>query len=234
MAGRESGESLEETGRFLTEYCDLIVLRTPLADHLHALAAHMGVPVISAGHGTDEHPTAGLNHLHTLWRAHGRLDNLTILAAAKFPKRCMHSVIAGLLQFDHQRVIVVSPVAPQRLVEWNRVAAGRSSEVTWCSSLEEAMEVVDPEDLDAILCDEGPSDYAGANQSSAPAAIITSTMARRLRPGAPITHLKPLLKMFDHELAESLRNQLATESRKSALMRAEIMRQMISAATQTM
>jgi len=72
------GESLEDMGRVMSDYADIIVLRHPEIDSMKAFSQHTSVPVINAGNGSEEHPTQALIDLMTLYEHHQRLDSLTI------------------------------------------------------------------------------------------------------------------------------------------------------------
>ena len=72
------GESLEDMGRVMSDYANIIVLRHPDIDSMKAFSQHTTVPVINAGNGSEEHPTQALIDLMTLYEHHQRLDSLTI------------------------------------------------------------------------------------------------------------------------------------------------------------
>jgi len=72
------GESLEDMGRVMSDYADIIVLRHPDINSMKAFSQHTTVPVINAGNGSEEHPTQALIDLMTLYEHHQRLDSLTI------------------------------------------------------------------------------------------------------------------------------------------------------------
>ena len=72
------GESLEDMGRVMSDYANIIVLRHPDIDSMKAFSQHTTVPVINAGNGSEEHPTQALIDLMTLYEHHQRLDSLNI------------------------------------------------------------------------------------------------------------------------------------------------------------
>jgi aspartate carbamoyltransferase catalytic subunit len=72
------GESLEDMGRVMSDYSDIIVLRHPDIDSMNLFTQHTTVPVINAGNGSLEHPTQTLIDLMTIYEHHQRLSNLTI------------------------------------------------------------------------------------------------------------------------------------------------------------
>lgn len=72
------GESLEDMGRVMSDYSDIIVLRHPDIDSMKLFTKYTTVPVINAGNGSLEHPTQTLIDLMTIYEHHQRLSNLTI------------------------------------------------------------------------------------------------------------------------------------------------------------
>lgn len=72
------GETLEDTGRMISTFADIIAIRTPEKGQVAEFATHSTVPVINAGDGTGEHPTQHLLDLYTVWKNRRKLDGLTI------------------------------------------------------------------------------------------------------------------------------------------------------------
>ena len=98
----EKGESLQDMGRILSGYTDIVAVRHPGNGSVAAFASTANVPVINAGDGANQHPTQALLDLYTIFSEKRRLDGLTIgfLGDLKY-SRTVHSLIS-LLQ--HYRV----------------------------------------------------------------------------------------------------------------------------------
>lgn len=98
------GESLEDTmhaARQVTN-CDLIVLRhhrDNSAERAVSIANQYGIPVISAGSGTKEHPTQALLDLYTIRRLLGRTDNLRVMMVGDMKYGRTNKSLAKLLAF---------------------------------------------------------------------------------------------------------------------------------------
>ncbi|BAM38952.1 aspartate transcarbamoylase [Theileria orientalis strain Shintoku] len=60
------GETLEDSVRVLSSYCDLVVVRHPENNSLQRVRHHSLVPLINAGDGSGEHPTQALLDVYTL------------------------------------------------------------------------------------------------------------------------------------------------------------------------
>ena len=94
----EKGESLEDMGRIVSSYCDIITIRHPEAHSVEKFAKTSTVPIINAGDGPNQHPTQALLDLYTI-QSKKNLNNLTIgfLGDLKFG-RTVHSLVK-LLKF---------------------------------------------------------------------------------------------------------------------------------------
>lgn len=95
------GESLEDMGRVMSDYADIIVLRHPDIDSMKAFSQHTTVPVINAGNGSEEHPTQALIDLMTLYEHHQRLESLKIgfWGDLKY-SRTVNSLVQSLSSYD--------------------------------------------------------------------------------------------------------------------------------------
>lgn len=104
-------ESLEDTGKVVSQMADVIVMRHPDSGSVANLAVKSDVPVINAGDGSSEHPTQGLLDVYTIWKNLKKLDGLTIgiIGDLKYG-RVPHSQVDLLKHFD-VKFIFVAPEA---------------------------------------------------------------------------------------------------------------------------
>jgi len=128
MVGASSarkGESLCDTGRVVSEFADLIVVRHPevgsvaevakgaeMAGMVNGRASSRIVPVINAGDGVGDHPTQALLDVYTIWKEKkGKLDGLVIGMIGDLKNgRVPHSQCDLLKHWDIEFVFV-SPKA---------------------------------------------------------------------------------------------------------------------------
>jgi aspartate carbamoyltransferase catalytic subunit len=70
VTGLAKGESLEDIGEMFNTYGDLVVLRHPDTDSVQRIRKNLQLPLVSAGHGSGEHPTQALLDWYTIlkWR----------------------------------------------------------------------------------------------------------------------------------------------------------------------
>lgn len=115
MGGAESssaakGETLADTARIVSAYCDVIVQRHPLAGSARVAARYATVPVINAGDGAREHPTQTLTDLFCLRRAKGRLDGLRIgLCGDLRHGRTVHSLAPVMAALGSELICIAPP-----------------------------------------------------------------------------------------------------------------------------
>jgi len=129
-AGHDSsafkGETLEDTGKILSAYADLIIMRHPEVGSVKRLSENSSVPVINAGDGAGEHPTQALLDLFTIEEVFGNLRGLHVgLCGDLKYGRTVHSLLRLLLQFGCK----VTAIAPPELAFPNFETQGSLQEV---------------------------------------------------------------------------------------------------------
>ena len=103
------GESLEDTVKVISGYCDAIVIRHPEEGSAARAAGVSLVPVINAGDGANQHPTQTFLDLFTILKTKGRLENLSVgfLGDLKYG-RTVHSLAHALSLFG-AKMYFISP-----------------------------------------------------------------------------------------------------------------------------
>ena len=104
------GESVADTIRVVSAYCDIIAMRHPKEGAPLVATQHSLVPVINAGDGGHNHPTQTLTDLITIHTEKGHFDNLTIgfCGDLKFG-RTVQSLVAAMSRYTGVRFVFVSP-----------------------------------------------------------------------------------------------------------------------------
>jgi len=104
-------ETLYDTGKMISQFADVIIMRHPTPHAVHELKMGSDVPVINAGDGAHEHPTQGLLDLYTIHKHFKKFDNLTIGMVGDLKhSRVIHSQCTLLKHFP-VKFILVSPTA---------------------------------------------------------------------------------------------------------------------------
>jgi aspartate carbamoyltransferase catalytic subunit len=106
------GESLADTVRVVEANCDVLALRHSNEGAARFAAEIAEKPVISAGIGTEEHPSQGMLDLYTILKEKKKIDGLRIgiVGDLKYG-RTVYSLIYGLAKYD----VKVELAAPEGL-----------------------------------------------------------------------------------------------------------------------
>jgi aspartate carbamoyltransferase catalytic subunit len=95
------GETLYDTIKIVSNYCDLIVMRHPLEGAARFASELTSIPVINAGDGANQHPSQTLLDMYSINKTQGTLDNLTILMVGDLKYgRTVHSLLMAMSQFQ--------------------------------------------------------------------------------------------------------------------------------------
>ena len=95
------GETLYDTIRIVSNYCDLIVMRHPLEGSARYASEITNIPIINAGDGANQHPTQTLLDLYSIRKTQGKLDNLNIFMVGDLKYgRTVHSLLMAMSKFN--------------------------------------------------------------------------------------------------------------------------------------
>lgn len=96
----EKGETLADTAKVMARYSDIIVMRHPMEGAARYVSEQVGIPVINAGDGANQHPTQSLLDLYTIKKAQGSLENLKLALVGDLKYgRTVHSLVYALAPF---------------------------------------------------------------------------------------------------------------------------------------
>jgi aspartate carbamoyltransferase catalytic subunit len=103
------GESLGDTVKIISSYCDVLALRHSLDGSSRFAAEVANKPLINAGSGTEEHPTQTIQDLFTIRKEKKKIDGLKIgiVGDLKYG-RTVYSLLYGLSNYDVD-VHLISP-----------------------------------------------------------------------------------------------------------------------------
>ncbi len=91
------GETLNDTIRTVSNYCDLIVMRHPIEGSARFASEIASVPVINAGDGANQHPTQTLLDLYSIRKTQGGLNDLNIFLVGDLKYgRTVHSLMMAM------------------------------------------------------------------------------------------------------------------------------------------
>jgi aspartate carbamoyltransferase catalytic subunit len=101
ITSASKGETLRDTIKIVSNYCDLIVMRHPLEGSARFASEVAGVPVVNAGDGANQHPTQTLLDLYSIQKTQHTLDDLNIFMVGDLKYgRTVHSLLMAMSKFN--------------------------------------------------------------------------------------------------------------------------------------
>ena len=104
------GETLADTIKTVSGYCDTIVIRSPQEGAAGAAALYSDCPIVNAGDGGHYHPTQTLTDLTTIAQKRGGIKDLRVgLCGDLKHGRTVHSLVSALAMFEGISYSLISP-----------------------------------------------------------------------------------------------------------------------------
>jgi aspartate carbamoyltransferase catalytic subunit len=105
------GETLNDTTKMVSNYCDLIVMRHPIEGAARYASEVADVPVINAGDGANQHPSQTMLDLYSIMKTQGTLENLNIFMVGDLKYgRTVHSLLMAMSHFNPTFHFIAPPV----------------------------------------------------------------------------------------------------------------------------
>jgi len=182
------GETLGDTVKVISSYCDVLVLRHSLDGSSRFAAEISNKPVINAGSGTEEHPTQTIQDLFTIKKEKKKIDGLKIgiVGDLKYG-RTVYSLLYGLRNYD----VDVHLISPESL----RIRSDSTYDIkkelsyTESTSIDEYIDDLDVLYITRIQKERFPDEeeYAKVKGSY----VIGSDMVKKMKDDAIILHPLP-------------------------------------------
>ena len=182
------GETLGDTVKVISSYCDVLVLRHSLDGSSRFAAEISSKPVINAGSGTEEHPTQTIQDLFTIKKEKKKIDGLKIgiVGDLKYG-RTVYSLLYGLRNYD----VDVHLISPESL----RIRSDSTYDIkkelsyTESTSIDEYIDDLDVLYVTRIQKERFPDEeeYAKVKGSY----VIGSDMVKKMKDDAIILHPLP-------------------------------------------
>ena len=97
----QKGETLKDTIKTVSNYCDLIVIRHPIEGSARYASEVASVPIVNAGDGANQHPTQTLLDMYSIKKTQNTLDNLNIFMVGDLKYgRTVHSLLIAMSLFN--------------------------------------------------------------------------------------------------------------------------------------
>ena len=182
------GETLGDTVKVISSYCDVLVLRHSLDGSSRFAAEISNKPVINAGSGTEEHPTQTIQDLYTIKKEKKKIDGLKIGIAGDLKYgRTVYSLLYGLRNYD----VDLHLISPESLRIRSDSTYDIKNEVSYTesSNIDEYIEDLDVLYVTRIQKERFPDEeeYAKVKGSY----VIGSDMVKKMKDDAIILHPLP-------------------------------------------
>ena len=182
------GETLGDTIKVISSYCDVLVLRHSLDGSSRFATEISDKPVINAGSGTEEHPTQTIQDLFTIKKEKKKIDGLKIgiVGDLKYG-RTVYSLLYGLRNYD----VDVHLISPESL----RIRSDSTYDIkkelsyTESTSIDEYIDDLDVLYVTRIQKERFPDEEEYAKVKGI--YVIGSDMVKKMKDDAIILHPLP-------------------------------------------
>ena len=191
------GETLGDTVKVISSYCDVLVLRHSLDGSSRFAAEISNKPVINAGSGTEEHPTQTIQDIFTIKKEKKKIDGLKIgiVGDLKYG-RTVYSLLYGLRNYD----VDVHLISPESL----RIRSDSTYDIkkelsyTESTSIDEYIDDLDVLYVTRIQKERFPDEEEYAKVKGI--YVIGSDMVKRMKDDAIILHPLPRIDEISAEV----------------------------------
>jgi len=182
------GETLGDTVKIISSYCDVLALRHSLDGSSRFAAEVSNKPVINAGSGTEEHPTQTIQDLFTIRKEKKKIDGLKIgiVGDLKYG-RTVYSLLYGLSNYDVD-VHLISPES-LRIRSDSTYVIKKELSYTESTTLDDYIDDLDVLYVTRIQKERFPDEEEYANVKDS--YVIGLDMIKKMKDNAIILHPLP-------------------------------------------
>ena len=197
-----TGETLEDTGRTLAGYLDVLVMRTnESVEEMRIFAQHPSLSVVNAL-SQDEHPTQGLTDLTTILEHFGRFEGVHLLYCGEGNKTAA-ALAYGVSRIPGMRLTLATPrgygLDPQVLARARMLAGehgARVDETHDAAALPQGVDVVYTSRWQEMGVSKPDPEW---RKTFWPFRVTRELMARVSKPGTVFMHDLPAVRGEDVE-----------------------------------
>lgn len=211
------GETLEDTVKIMSSYCDIIAIRHSEIGTLKKLQPLISIPLISAGEGTGEHPTQTLSDLFTIYKKFKTLDiTIAFYGDLKYG-RTNHSMILAMSRFG-VNIICIAPKELQMPDEYIEQAKKNGANVIVDTDINKYLDKIDVLYV-SRLQKERIAEKNKITQNN----IVNQKLIDKLKPSAIILHPMPRVDAIDPEIDNDPRAKYFEQAANGVAMRMAIL-----------
>ena len=217
----EKGERLEDTGKIVSKYSDVIVMRHPTPGSVECLSSKSDVPVVNAGDGPNEHPTQALLDLYTIYSEKNSIDSLKIgfLGDLKYG-RTVHSLVKLLANFDVEFVFISHPdiSLPEEVL---RIIKEKNCNYSEIESLEDGIKDLDV--LYATRIQEERFENKETYRELKDKFLLTQTILNTSKPDMCLLHPLPRINEISPEVDDDPKARYFKQAQNGVYLRMAIL-----------
>lgn len=222
------GESLEDTIKVVSAYCDAIVLRHPEVGSAERAAAVAKVPVINAGDGLGEHPTQALLDIFTIREKFGHIDGLKVAMVGDLLNgRTVHSLLFLLGLFKDVSVQLIAPSQLELGEEYKKYLDDNQVAYQQSASLAEIDRAVDV--LYVTRVQKERFSDAAEYEKLKHYFVVNTKVAEQLKPEAIIMHPLPRVGELDPAVDANPRARYFEQAENGLYVRMALLNHIFSA-----
>jgi len=224
------GETLVDTIRIVSGYCDVLVLRHFDVGASKRASMVSTVPVINAGDGPGQHPTQALLDLYTVKKERGAIDGLRIAMVGDLANgRTVRSLCYLLSKYDDVQITFVAPPAVS-------MGADIKAHLT-----ERRVPFIETEELDQVLPEvdvvyqtriqkERFGDRMDEYRRVSGVYVMDATTMAKMRPDAVLMHPLPRIDEIREEVDSDPRAAYFRQARNGLYIRMALLRMLLNPA----
>lgn len=217
------GETLEDTVRTISQYCDLLVIRQDRSGVLGPVATKSACPVINGGDGNNEHPTQALLDLYTVWRKKPDLNFTIMFCGDLADGRPVHSWINLIKNLKLPVKVYLNPAGGMDLTPQWKTALGPHTMVAH----QETQRFLPSTDV--LYMTRVQSERKNSNNTASGFMLRPGDYARNLKQDALVMHPLPRNGEIHPDCDTDPRSMYHTEQVTNGLyLRMALMNQMIN------
>jgi len=139
----KKGESLHDSIKIISQYCDIIAMRHPKEGTIEEVSKVISKPIINAGDGTNQHPTQTLLDLFTIQETQDKLENLSIAFVGDLKYGRTANCLTLALQHFKSKIYFVAPDSLQMQARVLKQLDKNNIEYSLHKKIEEVINKVD-------------------------------------------------------------------------------------------
>jgi len=224
------GETLEDTIRIVSGYCDVLVLRHFEVGASRRAAAVSSVPVINAGDGPGQHPTQALLDLYTIQKERGSVDGVRIAMVGDLANgRTVRSLCYLLSKFEDVHVTFVAPSAVSMGADIKAHLSERGVPFVETESLDQVLPEVDVV-YQTRIQKERFADRMDEYRRVSGVFVMDGKAMALMRPDAVLMHPLPRVDEIREEVDADPRAAYFRQARNGLFIRMALLRLLLIAA----